>query len=995
MIRWNPMEVIADLHLHSHFSIATGRQADLEHLDLWGRYKGVQVVGSGDCTHPEWLKELAAKLEPVDAGVYGLKPQLTLPLELQGPSWEAPPPVRFVITGEVSTIYQKGGRVRKVHLLLLLPHLEAAHKLSARLGRLGNVTADGRPILGLDAKYLLELVLEVDPESLVIPAHIWTPWFSVLGSKSGFESLAECFEDRLAHVYALETGLSSDPAMNWRVSALDQFLLVSNSDAHSPQKLGREANIFAVPANYPALAQAIRSKLGFEGTIEFFPQEGKYHLDGHRHCGLRLTPEEAKGLGGLCPQCHKPLTLGVMHRVKDLADRQEGARPLGAKPFESLIALTEILAEVLEVKAGSKKVWHRYFQLLEKLGPELEILRRLPLNHLAREGGNLLAHGIDKVRRGEVHIAAGYDGAYGEIRLFTPEERRRLQGQRAFWVPPSPDLAANRKPETEKFLGPQANILAATAVSESRKPKSENFFMADPLLATLNPAQRQAVVHQGPPLLVQAGPGTGKTRALTHRLAYLLARRGVDPQEVLAVTFTRQAAAEMETRIRSLLPDFPGLEALTIKTFHALGHQLLLAQESRGREVADEEQRRRLLRQVARDQKLSFAALERQITQWKQALQYPEDLGQDEAAAPPALAAYRAYEATLSQEGFWDYEDLIARPVLLLTRRPEIREAYRSRYRHLLVDEYQDLNEAQYRLFLGLAGPQAEIMVIGDPDQAIYGFRGATPEYFARFRQDWPEAAVLHFNETYRLPLPILRAAHQVRLAAGAGPGLMVTHRPGDVPVALLEEASEGAEAQAIAREIKRLVGGLSHLGLEEVELRYQDVEEKAGFREVAVLYRLHALGPELERRLTEAGIPCQQPREGVGPEWDGLDLAAERVKLLTLHAAKGLEFPYVFIAGCEAGLLPWEPEGEGATDAAEERRLFYVGLTRASRQVFLTRAKVRTLWGKRRHTLLSPLVQAIPPELLHRREHPASPGRSKRQPVLFPELRLHPKRAK
>ena len=433
------METIADLHLHSRYSIATGKEADLEHLDLWGRYKGVQVVGTGDCTHPKWLQEMAAKLEPVAEGTYVLKPELALPLNLKGPAWQEGPAVRFVITGEVSAIYKKAGRVRKVHLLLLLPGLEAAQKLSQRLGRLGNVASDGRPILGLDAKYLLELVLEIDPQSLVIPAHIWTPWFSVLGSKSGFDSLEECFEGELKHVYALETGLSSDPAMNWRVGALDRFLLVSNSDAHSPQKLGREANLFTVDPTYPDLAQALRTKEGFAGTLEFFPQEGKYHLDGHRSCGLRLTPEEAEALKGLCSQCGKPLTYGVLHRVEDLADRPAGAAPPGARPYESLIALPEVLAEVLQVGPASKKLRQRYFRLLETLGPELGILRRAPLEALAREGGEvgaLLAHAVDQMRRGQVHIAGGYDGEYGEIRLFTPEERRRLQGQGAFFSLP-------------------------------------------------------------------------------------------------------------------------------------------------------------------------------------------------------------------------------------------------------------------------------------------------------------------------------------------------------------------------------------------------------------------------------------------------------------------------------------------------------------------------------------------------------------------------------
>jgi uncharacterized protein (TIGR00375 family) len=334
-----------------------------------------------------------------------------------------------VITGEVSTIYKKGGKVRKVHLLLVLPDLAAAQQLSQRLGRLGNVASDGRPILGLDARFVLDLVLSIDPQALVIPAHIWTPWFSVLGSKSGFDSLEECFEASTAHIHAVETGLSSDPAMNWRVSDLDRFVLVSNSDAHSPQKLGREANIFHVPPAYPDLARALRTREGFGGTLEFFPQEGKYHLDGHRKCGLRLEPDEAERLGGLCPLCGKPLTLGVMHRVQDLADRRDGARPAEARPFESLISLPGILSEVLGVNAASKKVRQAYFRLLDRLGPELEILRRVPLTAVDREGGTLLAHGIDRMRRGEVQINGGYDGAYGEVRLLTPAERNKLLGQ--------------------------------------------------------------------------------------------------------------------------------------------------------------------------------------------------------------------------------------------------------------------------------------------------------------------------------------------------------------------------------------------------------------------------------------------------------------------------------------------------------------------------------------------------------------------------------------
>jgi DNA helicase-2/ATP-dependent DNA helicase PcrA len=967
------MEIVADFHVHSLHSIATGQNANLEHLDLWGRYKGLAVVGTGDCTHPEWLKELNAKLTPVAAGVYGLKEELALPLKLSGPHWEHISSVRFVVTGEVSAIYSKGGRVRKVHLLLILSGLEGAERLSRRLGQLGNVVADGRPILGLDAKYLLELTLEADPEALVIPAHVWTPWFSVLGAKSGFDTLEECFEEQINHIYALETGLSSDPPMNWRVSGLDRYLLVSNSDAHSPQKLAREANIFTVAPTYPDMAQAIRSQEGFAGTLEFFPEEGKYHLDGHRKCGQRLTPEQARDLDGRCPQCQKPLTLGVMHRVMDLADRPEGSTTPGSKPFESLVALPAILGEVLEVGSSSKKVERFYFRLLEKLGPELDILRRVAREDVAREGGELLAYALEKMRRGEVHIAPGYDGVFGEIALLTPEERDRFRGQSVFWSVKAP-ASISAKPQVKTLPGIRINAQAA-----GEAPESPTLEVAELLLVGLNPMQQQAVTHQSPPLIVQAGPGTGKTRALTHRLAYLLQERHVPPESILALTFTRQAAKEMTSRVYRLLPGFPGLERCTIGTFHALGLKLL-AECGFTREVADEERRRALVQEVAKEFGLSVSRLDRQVSRAKQALYGPGDVSPGEAL-PPAQA-FLAYEALLEREQLWDYEDLLARPLRLLQEDSGLRGSYQARFSHLLVDEYQDLNEVQYLFFRALAGPEAEIMVIGDPHQAIYGFRGARPEYFSRFAKDWPGALTLSFTETYRLPMPLLTASQRLLPEASDGP--QVSRRAGDRPVVLLEAASPQEEALAIARHIEALVGGLDHRSLEDDSLRYQEPAVEVGFKDIAVLFRLHAQGPELFAALTAAGIPCELAGQGVGPEVTGIDLAAERVKLLTLHAAKGLEFPYVFIAGCESGLLPLEPEGREPSDPEEERRLFYVGLTRAQCQVFLSHARSRTLWGKNRRTRLSPLAEAVNPV----RQSPEADRRSKKQRSLFPELR-------
>lgn len=320
--------LIADLHIHSSYSRATAKTLNPENLWLAAQRKGIGLLGTGDFTHPVWLQELEQKLVETGDGAYELNPESAraLAAEVPGPCRA---PVRFLLSGEISTIYKRHGVTRKVHSLILAPDFAAARRINARLDRLGNITSDGRPILGLDTRDLLELCLDEAPEVIFIPAHIWTPWFSLFGSKSGFDALEECFDDLSGHIHALETGLSSDPAMNWRLSALDRYKLVSNSDAHSPAKLAREANLLTCEPTYPALAHALSSPggEGLAGTLEFFPHEGKYHLDGHRKCGVRLEPSETRELGGLCPVCGKPLTVGVLSRVEDLADRPEGYLP--------------------------------------------------------------------------------------------------------------------------------------------------------------------------------------------------------------------------------------------------------------------------------------------------------------------------------------------------------------------------------------------------------------------------------------------------------------------------------------------------------------------------------------------------------------------------------------------------------------------------------------------------------------------------------------------
>ena len=370
--------ILADLHIHSRFSRATSRDGDAPHLDLWARYKGLGIVGTGDFTHPAWRAELREALVPAEEGLYRLREDLRLPAEV-----EAQEP-RFVVSGEISTIYKRGGRTRKVHHVLLLPGLDEAEALSQKLEAIGNLHSDGRPILGLDSHDLLEIVLETCPEAVYIPAHVWTPHFSLFGAFSGFDAVEECFGDLTPYVHALETGLSSDPPMNRRCSMLDRFQLVSNSDAHSPNKLGREANLLSCGRSYSALKRAIDTGEGLEGTVEFFPEEGKYHFDGHRACGCCLEPGRAIELDNLCPVCGKRVTIGVAHRVEVLADRPEGAAPADSRPFESLLPLSELLADVLGASAASKRVQAAYFGLLKRLGPEFRILRECAPEEMER-----------------------------------------------------------------------------------------------------------------------------------------------------------------------------------------------------------------------------------------------------------------------------------------------------------------------------------------------------------------------------------------------------------------------------------------------------------------------------------------------------------------------------------------------------------------------------------------------------------------------------------
>ncbi|HEY8998959.1 MAG TPA: endonuclease Q family protein [Candidatus Saccharimonadales bacterium] len=421
------MELIVDLHIHSHFSRATSRDCTFEGLYKWGKLKGISVIGTGDFTHPQWFAEMREKLVPTPSGLFALREEIAAEVDKNLPESVRGNALYFVPSIEIATIYKKNDRVRKLHQLIIMPTFEAVSELNARLERIGNLKADGRPILGLDSKELLKMALDVTPETLFIPAHIWTPWFGLFGSKSGFDNLEEAYEELAPEIHAIETGLSSDPPMNWRVSDLDNITIISNSDAHSPQKLGREATIVNAQPTYEDVVGAIKTNdARLVGTIEFFPHEGKYFASGHRACNVRLDAEEVKKLDGICPVCHKPLVVGVDYRVGELASRPENFTKPNAKKVEYIIPLPEIIAELKGVKSvGSKAVVDELGAAYAALGDEFSILRKISVEEIRAQGFELLALAVERLRAKDVVLDAGYDGVYGTIKIFKNAAERQ------------------------------------------------------------------------------------------------------------------------------------------------------------------------------------------------------------------------------------------------------------------------------------------------------------------------------------------------------------------------------------------------------------------------------------------------------------------------------------------------------------------------------------------------------------------------------------------
>lgn len=1036
----------ADLHVHSKHSRATSRDLDLEHLAWWAARKGIAVVATGDCVHPAWLAEMKDKLVADGSGLFALRP------EIEAEVWKTLPPscrapVRFMLSTEISTIYKKGERTRKIHHVVYAPDFATADRLAASLGRIGNIASDGRPILGLDSRDLLEVVLESGPQAYLVPAHIWTPWFAALGSQSGFDSIQECYGDLADHIFAVETGLSSDPEMNWRVSSLDRFRLVSNSDAHSPAKLGREATRFSCAPDFYAMRRALERGDGYVGTVEFFPEEGKYHMDGHRACEVRLDPVETLARGGLCPVCGKPVTVGVAHRVEALADRAAPLPPPTAGTVTSLVPLPEMLAEIIGSGVASQGVAQAYDRVSAALGPDFTILCETPVDDVRRMHP-LLGEAVERLRAGRVIRQAGYDGEYGVIRLFEEGELARLtRGDLLFDAP----LPLRRR--ANKAAAAQAAVAPAEPPAPQPAPLAPSGYAG--ILAALDADQARAAAAVEGPLIVAAGPGSGKTRMLTHRLAHLILERGEAAASCLAITFTRRAAGELRERLAALLP--AGAGECAIHTFHSLGLAFLHAEGAAAGlaadfRIADERERATALAAELGIGQGKAARLLKTVSLLKRTGAPPAD---EETAA--ALAACRR----LGQAGNWvDFDDLVGLPVDILERDAAVAARWRQRFRHICVDEFQDMDACQYRLLQLLAPPTAGICAIGDPNQAIYGFRGADATLFARFGEDFPGARTLRLGRNYRSTGSIVSAAAQV---IGHDAPDDVT-RPMQEPLTLYAAPDERAEADFAAATIESLLGGHDMLAANRKGAAGDGGREERplGFADFAVLYRTDAQAAALREAFDRAGIPYKKSSpapianhamvealldalaqqddeqraalpariaaaaERLRPEQDAAgqaalaeargwltalaadndeaqlrervalcseadfwDVRADRVSLLTMHAAKGLEFAVVFVVGAEDGLIPfpWGAADAEADDGtlAEERRLFYVALTRAKDRLFLTRARERAWRGQRRTLPPSPFLADIAPALLREQDAPPRKTRAEqRQYNLF-----------
>ncbi len=1075
------MKYIADLHIHSPYSRATSKSSNLPGLYSWAQVKGINLVGTGDFTHPAWFSQLKEQLEPAEPGFFKLRDD-KVPQALEGIAPEDIP-VRFTLTAEISSIYKRHDKVRKVHNILYVPDFEAAEKINIKLAGIGNIESDGRPILGLDSRDLLEILLTEAPGGFLVPAHIWTPWFSLFGSKSGFDALEECYGDLSKHIFALETGLSSDPEMNRMISALDRYALISNSDCHSPGKLGREANIFTTDFSYYGMRAALESPLSdkFAATVEFFPEEGKYHCDGHRKCQVCMEPRETRKVDAKCPVCGRPLTVGVLHRVMELADRDEPHFPTGSPAVHSLIPLPEVLGEMLSCGPNTKTVMGLYGKLIARFGSEYNLLLNTPIEDI-NQMSTVLGEAINRMRKGQVIRQPGYDGEFGVIRVFEENELDELSGQISMFSGKKPrkKRTANKPrplPKQEKKQEPDA----------SSSPRQ------------LNPEQQKIVTSTAEKILVSAGPGTGKTFTLVTRIEHLLNTTPIKAGKIVAITFTNRAADEMRTRLARDV----GERGTTVQvgTFHRYCLDWLRKLQPDLQVISEEERElflRKLLPEMDRAERTLFS---------KQLNQYFDERNRDGATLSIPEKMLKRYLSAMQECQAIDLDYVIPFFIETLEQDDTFRAEVTSSLEYLCIDEFQDLNQAQFTL-VQILGESCHIFAIGDPNQAIYGFRGSDLHFFYRF-QEMAGVESMQLIRNYRSAPAIIDAATAlIRRNRDCGETQLIPQSSQQVSIGLHQAPSPQAEAEFIVRSIEEHMGGISSYSINSG----RGSSEGAGrsFADFAVLYRLSQQAQPLIEALEKQGIPFQVvgstpfymkkdlknlyhfiqttspqatvadylvllkgiigiggatieqlekelpirlddfftaaqsvklPRasseiiseigqarthffeqvEEVGvakslaaifdhldideqnPETIrfvelatifGNDLAgfrdhlkqnaqatvyderAEGVALMTMHGAKGLEFPVVFLPGLEEEILPCSI-GASNLDVEEERRLFYVAMTRAQEQLTLSSCASRTIFNRNAAQNISRFIEEIPGYLL---EKTAAPKTAKKK---------------
>jgi len=981
------------------------------------------------------------------------------------------------------SVVKKYDKVRKVHNCVFAPDFETVDKIQQKLSSLKfNITSDGRPILGFDSRDLLELLLEANDKNYFVPAHIWTPWFSALGSKSGFDSIKECYGDMAKYISAVETGLSTNAPMHWMCKFLDDYTLISNSDAHSPEKLGRNANIFNTQLSYDAIINAMRTGNPelFLGTIDLFPQEGKYFYDGHRKCNISWNPVETLKHNEICSVCGRKVTVGVMNRILQLSDREDVMKRKNRLPFYSIIPLKEILSEITGVGPSSKKVTNVYDSVLKKLGPELNILLNIPVDEINKKGGVILSEAIKRMRNQQVHIKEGFDGEYGRIKVFEKNEQKMFSKQEYLFD----DFVSKTHTKSGNYLTSQVTEkqdistfnfsikeykeLKQQQKSNQTELKQEELFSTKTLtnpVEELNNEQLKATQHFSGPLIIIAGPGTGKTKTLTCRIANLIKNKNVKPENILALTFTNKAANEMKERLLNLLNDKAIVTKIQISTFHGFGFSVIKKYyEKTGRNehfsIIDNDDKKIILNKTLGITKSNLKKTINAITKAKQNLKTPEQLEDKELTK-----IFKDYETILQEQDIFDIDDMIYHSVRLWLAHPEILSYYKEKYKWVFVDEYQDTNFAQYQM-LRLLKPDknSNLCVTGDPNQAIYGFQGADVQYIKKFTSDYPDATQYYLKKSYRCSDNILKASENIVKNKTAQNTQMLKGLHKGVKIKIIQNNTEKSEAEFVARTIENMLGGLGFFSIDSNITQGDENTEIKGLSDFVILCRIKNQMKSVEKALNDHSIPFQTIEnipffkqkpvsyiidllklsvntentflrnklvenkiitdlglakiiEDVNKQHSVKDKAlyiidnylsdekseneilfknftditddfkddldnflrfvalgtgidtykpkTEKVTLMTLHSAKGLEFKCVFIVGCENGLIPYSVFETQKTDIDEEKRLLYVGMTRAESFLFLSCAKKRFIFGKEYHLTKSHFISNIEKELI------------------------------